>query len=585
MKGREISPFQGWILLQSFSPGSCPGLSSLIPKTAPSVVAAVRARRSTLARNNLSHRRAGTPATTRHSSLRSAGLLCFAGATLPLVFTAVFRWLPIALIGLFAFWLRTHDLARRPMHADEANQAVKLGELLDAGRYEFDPRDHHGPTLYYAAVPVAWMRGEHSLATLTEKTVRLVPAIFGTLSVILLTLIGGSLCRDPSDGMNSVSRSRRCWPALAAGLFFAVSPPAVYYSRYFIQETLLVTFFLAAIHCTQRWWRTGLTRWAVFAGGFVGLMQATKASTPLFVIAALLAWWIAKPRIKPRTQRPRRDLAFALIAAFVSAALLYSSFGTHLAGVRDAFGAYAQAITRFGADSAPTGHEKPWWYYLNIFGWDRVGGLVWHQAAFSAVAAVGLIVAAIRRDAFLRGIAVYTIPIVGAFSFFAYKTPWHTVHFVPGFALLAAGTLLAISALRTGRLVAVAFAAVVAATLYQQTSRTSFLRPADQRNPYAYVHSSFDVLKYRALADAAVAQFPAQPIRVISEEYWPLPWYFRGLSDVGFYTTPPDDCDGALVIVSNTQAEAVRAKLRGTYRESILGLRPGFLCILFIRES
>ena len=33
--------------------------------------------------------------------------------------TAVFRWLPLAFITLAAFWLRTHDLARRPMLSDE----------------------------------------------------------------------------------------------------------------------------------------------------------------------------------------------------------------------------------------------------------------------------------------------------------------------------------------------------------------------------------------------------------------------------------------------------------------------------------
>ena len=80
---------------------------------------------------------------------------------------SVARWLPLALIALAAFWLRTSDLARRPMHADEANQAVKTGELLESGTYAFDPKDHHGPTLYYAALPIAWIRGQHSLAELT----------------------------------------------------------------------------------------------------------------------------------------------------------------------------------------------------------------------------------------------------------------------------------------------------------------------------------------------------------------------------------------------------------------------------------
>ena len=151
-------------------------------------------------------------------------------------------------------------------------------------------------------------------------------------------------------------------------------------------------------------------------------------------------------------------------------------------------------------------------------------------------------------------------------------------------AVLAAGTLVAIARLRTGGLVALAFTLIVAATLYQQTGRAAFLRPADQRNPYAYVHSSFDVLKYRALAEAAAARAPTQPIRVISEEYWPLPWYLRGIPRVAFYSAPPEECDGALVIVSASQADAVRARLRGKYHESFLGLRPGFACILFTPE-
>jgi uncharacterized protein (TIGR03663 family) len=509
------------------------------------------------------------------------------------------RWLPLMLVAVLGFWLRTRDLERRPMHADEANQAVKLGELLDRGHYSFDPRDHHGPTLYYAALPMAWARGEHSLATLTEKTVRLVPAFFGTVSILLLVALGTALCRDDSEG-DAAPSSAVCWPALAAGMFMAVSPPAVYYSRYFIQESLLVTFTLATVASVRNLWRSGLTRWAIAAGASVGLMQATKASAPLFLFAAFVAATMASrfSRHSPNARRdsPERDnrsvrsrsrlqsATIALLAALVTASLLYSSFGTNPAGLRDALAVYGQAITRFGADSAPTGHEKPWWYYLRMFGWYREGGLVWHQAAFSSLALAGLVVAFARPGKFLRGVAIYTFVIVAAFSFFAYKTPWHTVHFVPGLALLAAGALAAVTRLRTGRFVAVAFGLLVTATLYQQTGRAAFLRPADQRNPYAYVHSSFDVLKYRGLAEAAAARSPEQPIRVISEEYWPLPWYLRGIPRVGFYSSPPEDCDGALVIVSATQADAVRARLRQKYRESFLGLRPGFVCILFTPE-
>jgi predicted membrane-bound mannosyltransferase len=145
-------------------------------------------------------------------------------------------------------------------------------------------------------------------------------------------------------------------------------------------------------------------------------------------------------------------------------------------------------------------------------------------------------------------------------------------------AVLAAGALAAIPV----RPLAFAAAAATLAMLTAQTWRAAFLRPADARNPYAYVHSSPDVLKYRALAEAALQRAPGDPVRIIGEEYWPLPWYLRGLPCVGYWSTPPEACDGALIIVTAAQSAAVRARLHGVYRESYLGLRPGIICTVFI---
>ncbi len=516
--------------------------------------------------------------------------------------TILLRWLALMTIVILAFWLRTHDLANRPMHADEANQAVKLGELIESGRYSFDPRDHHGPTLYYAGAVVARIRGERTLAELTETTVRLVPALFGTISVLLLASLvtvatrwrpSGPPAREASELEHSFTPT---WPSLVSAAFIAVSPPSVYYSRYFVQETLLVTFTLGAFLAALLWWRRGNTAWAITAGVFAGLMQATKASAPLFLacaaVAAITAVTLRRPSgaDKSSTQPPRRNwrraIGWSMLAAFLTAALHYSSFGTSPSGLRDAFAAYSHAFTRFGAAAEPTGHEKAWWYYLRMFGWYRDGGLLWHQAAFSGlvVAGVALALKRCRYDAFLTWSAAYGVLIAGAFSLFAYKTPWHTIHFIPGFALLAAGAIRAIARLRIGWLVATAVTLITVATLYQQTQRAAFLRPADQRNPYAYVHSTPDVRKYRAAAEAARARAPDQPIHVISDEYWPLPWYLRGIPNVGYYATPPENMEGALLIVSAAQADEVRGRLRGTYQERFLGLRPGVICVIFSLE-
>jgi len=475
------------------------------------------------------------------------------------------RWLPLALVTLAALGLRVRDLGARPMHADEANQAVKAGELLETGRYAFDPRDHHGPLLYYAALPVAWLRGQRSLPELDEVTVRLVPALAGTLSVLLLGLLASPLGR---------------WPSLAAAAFLAASPPAAYYSRYFIQETLLAAAALAAFACGQAWWRTGRRAWAVAAGAALGLMQASKESAPLFALAGLAAFLAARPRRDPRAGGSLAGDGLAGAAAALGvAALFYSSFGANPSGLRDLVGAYGEISGRLRAGN--TGHEKPWWYFLELFTWRRAGGITFEQAGFAALAAGGLLVALGEGAPLLRWAAAYSVAVLVALSATPYKTPWHAVDLVPGFALLAAGAVGALSRSRGGPWLAAAAALAVLAMLAFQTKRVTGAYAADPRNPYAYVHSSPDVLKFRGLAEAALRRSPGGVVRVVSEEYWPLPWYFRGLARVGYWSEPPASCDGALVIASAGLADAVRARLHGAYGEAYLGLRPGFVCVVF----
>jgi uncharacterized protein (TIGR03663 family) len=473
-------------------------------------------------------------------------------------------------IALVALALRTRELDRRPMHADEANQAVKAGELLENGSYQFDPRDHHGPTLYYAALAVALVRGEDTLAELSEISVRLVPAIAGTIAVLLLGVV-----------IIESSPFAPRWPAFAAAAFAAISPPAVYYSRYFIQETLLVAFTLAAIACALRWHQRPRGSWAAATGVCVGLMLATKANSLLFLFAATMAALAVRVR-PPVDAHLGRDAAAAVGAALLTAALFYASFGGNITGMRDALVALGAGWRRL---DGPTGHEKPWWYYLQLFTWQRNGGLLWQQIVFFALAVAGAGVAVFSRRPWLRAVTIYIGIVAVVLSVAPYKTPWHAVHLVPGFALLAAAALEGMSRRPAGPAVAFASACLALGSLAHQTWRVAFDRPADGRNPYAYVHSAPDVLKVRPLAEAALLRHPNLPIRIISEEYWPLPWYLRGLPQVGYWSTPPADCDGSLLIVSAAQAELVKGRLlkSGNYETSMLGLRPGFICVILSR--
>lgn len=462
----------------------------------------------------------------------------------------------LLVVLLVALGLRCFDLAARPMHADEANQAVKLGQMLEGGTYVFDPHDHHGPTLYYFGLIPAWLRGQATLATLTETTVRLTPALAGVLAVALLWLLVRPWGR---------------WPAFTAAVLLAVSPAAVYYSRYFIQETLLVTFTLGAFVCGQRWWRSGRAGWAIATGVCLGLMLATKASALVYAVAALLAL-----AASGRTERSGWQLwrAAGILGgvALIVLAMFYSSFGRNHAGLREAVHSLDLLFVR--ATAGLSGHEKPWWYYGSLFVWQRNGGYIWDQTLFLLLALVGGIMA-LRRSGLPRFVAVYTVIIAIIFSATPYKTPWLVVSVIPGMCVLAALTLT-----QWRRPVALPLSFFVVLGLIWQMRQAVFLRPADPRNPFAYVHTSPDMKKVPALAAAA----PAGPVKIISAEYWPLPWYLRGRPQTGYWTEPPADCDGALVFADAAQADTVRARLRGKYREGFLGLRPGFVLVVFERE-
>ena len=96
------------------------------------------------------------------------------------------RRLTILLLLVAAFALRYARLDSRPMHNDEAVNAIKFGQLWEKGGYRYDPNEHHGPTLYYATWPVVRLAGSADFAQLTERQLRLVTTLFGVGLIALL---------------------------------------------------------------------------------------------------------------------------------------------------------------------------------------------------------------------------------------------------------------------------------------------------------------------------------------------------------------------------------------------------------------
>src|SRR5512134_439812 len=89
------------------------------------------------------------------------------------------KLVPVLLAAALALVIWPVRLSERPMHNDEAVNAIKFGELWTGGSYKYDPNEHHGPSLYYATLAVARLTSTPDFEHLTEVKLRLITVFFG----------------------------------------------------------------------------------------------------------------------------------------------------------------------------------------------------------------------------------------------------------------------------------------------------------------------------------------------------------------------------------------------------------------------
>ncbi len=481
--------------------------------------------------------------------------------------------------------LRLISLDNRPMHCDEAVHAVKLGRLLAHDGYVYNPREYHGPSLNFFTLPIVRFGCASQLSDLTETHLRLIPAIFGIVLVVLVWPIRREL------GLPS---------ALAAALLTAVSPAMVFFSRYYIQEMLLVCFTFAAIVALWRYARAQAIpgrfcyAWLVMLGVCVGMMHASK-ETCVIALAAIVPAAALTIR-KKGTQLFPRSLLWAapvvvLTAAAVSA-LFFSSFFQNPRGVLDSLTTYFVYLGRASGEGSAGRHYQPWHYYLaNLFWWRRGGGPLFSEAAIAVLALVGLIAAAWGKGVkpaelpMARFLAVYTLLMTVVYSALPYKTPWCALGLLHGMILLAGiGMVVLVRAAPGYALKAVAIALLAAATahLTWQAHRASFVAYEEPQNPYLYAHTTIDIPLLARRVEQIAASHPdgkTMPVQVICPEdnYWPLPWYLREFSRVEFSDRIPQRPAAPLIIIMPSMRRALQKYL---YVDPPPGQRPLYVPVL-----
>jgi uncharacterized protein (TIGR03663 family) len=456
------------------------------------------------------------------------------------------------------------------MHTDEAVNAYITGELLEGESFRYDPQDRHGPALYLFAKPIVELCGARKFADLTEVQVRLAPVIISSITVLLfgagVEMFGFVTC-------------------VIAAMLFTFAPLPLYYGRYFIHETLFVAATLGLILAAGRVLKTRSFVAAALAGMCAALMLAAKETAIIHFstlgIAAVVGWaW--KARVN-RNQSHTITTGILVLAAGIFAIttiLLFTWGGRNWAALGDLI----RALPRFAKRAGGEGHEKPFWYYLVLLG----GG--WSGAIVVSLAIGGFVVTLFdfARDRVfspLSFISVYAVIVCAVYSLIPYKTPWLALNFWLPMSLLI-GLALAGAwkkfARPPGNWLLAAPAILIAVAIRHDVGNRVFRFPADEKNPYAYAHTVDGLLNLPPRLEAlAKEQNLASPrIAVIAADPWPLPWYLRKFSQVGFWKPGEDAGSANFLITSPDAAEKLGDSLHG-FRPEYFGLRPEAILILW----
>src|SRR5205814_2787324 len=163
--------------------------------------------------------------------------------------------------------------------------------------HRYDPSNYHGPTLYYLTLPVVGLFGLNTFA------IRFVTAGFGIATVWLVL---------------ALRRYVGAVGALSAGALVAVSPACVFYSRYFIHESLFVFFTLSIVVAALRFYETGAVSYRMLVSASAAMLFATKETAFISVgtlaLAAVVAHvWV---RLTGRRKRDGRDGLVSELAKF-----------------------------------------------------------------------------------------------------------------------------------------------------------------------------------------------------------------------------------------------------------------------------
>ena len=514
-------------------------------------------------------------------------------------------------------------LGMKPPHFDEGVNGWFVDQITHTGFYHYDPTNYHGPFHFYVLFLAQTLLGRHIWA------LRL-PLALMSLATVALTLRFDRF----------IGRAAALWAAAA----MAVSPGCIFYGRYAIHEYWLVFSLMLCAWGLAGLWNGGERKylWAVWIGltGAVLTKETYVIHLAAFLLTVPCVWLLGvmSPACPASLDAGRQepspdhwtavDMTLGALVFFGCVVLFYSGGFMDLPGLK---GLYQTFKAWAHTGKSGHGHEKPWIYWMQLFGryeWPSclgslaalscamprtprvlrelllIGGglalgylgypyfeekVIHWSDVWPFLPMLGAFLAAVlcvaQPPRFIRALAIYGIGTLIAYSIIHYKTPWCVVSLTWPFLLLfgygvdAAWRKCGTRIGRTGATLLVGGLAVLllAGNLYFAVW-LNFFHFTDAKQPYVYVQTFQSIDEVMNPLNALVARNPAESQisgHILMESYHPLPWLLGDFPNIDYYddNTSPPKMDAGFLMVDDSRTDEVEKALREPYFTATLTLR------------
>jgi uncharacterized protein (TIGR03663 family) len=453
----------------------------------------------------------------------------------------------LSAIFLLAVFIRVYRLNEKPMHVDEAVHAIKFGYLLENNYYRYNPVEFHGPTLNYFTLIPAWILNERTISEVTETTLRIVPVFAGLLLLTLLFYL-------KNIGKDFL---------LSAIVLTGFSSLIVFYNRYYIQESLLVSFSYCAIILLYKFYKSQKLIHLTSSAFLFALAFASKETSIITFFAIIISLIMLHFLNHNRKFHFNWKQTLTFIAVFtISAEILFTSFFSNLKGALDSLLTFTNY---FGKAGSNTEHIQPFYYYFSFASFTTFDEVFLAELIiivfflFGLVRSFRKINSQTQGISFIKFLSLFTLSLIIIYSIIPYKTPWTMMSFWEGMLLVSAFGFAELRKFITKTYWNLLLL-LVGSSFFVQSYYISIVHSSIPQNPFVYSHAESDV---KLIEDLVLKISDAQsekrntPIYIAApkSDYWPLPWYLRKFNKTSWNKDITEDVYKFPIVITTPEYE------------------------------